>query len=144
MMEVIKDHEVWRLNLELLPSWRHGKAGNDEREEGASAIHGRFMFQFRSNQRLQSGYIQNYSAERFAASISRGRLFEDHKPFHSILDTVNLVNTQNRKGNLQNIKKELQCILSNYKIQVVRKATFTKASATKVQRDWSTLGNYVG
>ena len=31
MMEVMEDREVWRLNLELLPQNRHGKAGNEER-----------------------------------------------------------------------------------------------------------------
>ena len=31
MMEVMEDREVWRLNLELLPSNPHGKAGNEER-----------------------------------------------------------------------------------------------------------------
>ena len=31
MMEVMKDREVWRFNLELLPRNPHGKAGNEER-----------------------------------------------------------------------------------------------------------------
>ena len=31
MMDVMEDHEVWRLNVELLPRNSHGIAGNEER-----------------------------------------------------------------------------------------------------------------
>ena len=31
MMDVVEDHEVWRLNLELLISSSHGKAGNEKK-----------------------------------------------------------------------------------------------------------------
>ena len=33
MMDVMKDREKWRLNLELLPRNSHGKAGNEKRKK---------------------------------------------------------------------------------------------------------------
>ena len=39
MMEMMEDHEVWRLNLQFLPRKPHGKAGNKGKRKEFIKIH---------------------------------------------------------------------------------------------------------
>ena len=75
MMEVMEDREVWRLNLELLPSQPSRKAGNEERrrKRRRGTYNMIYVSEVLKNQKGNRNFYAKISHSRVVASRYHGR-----------------------------------------------------------------------